>query len=223
MTFRHRAKSAFATATGIIIALTPGHAQSGAPWSDSAIVRRVNDHYNHLRSLRSRYTERYIGVGTNRTETGTLLLKKPGKMRWIYDRPPGKVFVLDGKFGWSYAPGDAQVQRVSAKRLDDLRSPLRLLLGHTQLQSELESLRVTGEKNGFRITGMPRGMGQRVKELSLEVDSSGQIQSIQIEEIDGSTTLFSFKDNEENVSFPTAEFDFTPPPGVTIVDGLPPA
>ena len=55
-------------------------------------------------------------------------------------QPVGKVFVLDGKFAWFYTPGDAQATRVPAKQLDDLRSPLRFLLGHTQLKKELDNL-----------------------------------------------------------------------------------
>ncbi len=99
-----------------------------------AILKRVDDHYNHLQSLRTQFTERYTGLGMDRTETGMLLLKKPGRMRWSYTTPVGKVFVLDGKYAWSYTPGDAQVQRLPAKQVDDLRSPLRFLLGHTQPQ-----------------------------------------------------------------------------------------
>src|SRR5579864_1332365 len=109
---------------------------------DGSIVRKVDDHYNHLTSLRARYTEHYAGMGMDRTETGTLLLRKPGRMRWTYDQPIGKVFVLDGKFAWFYTPGDSQAQRIPAKQLDDLRSPLRFLLGHTELAKELDSIAV---------------------------------------------------------------------------------
>ena len=48
---------------------------------NDAVVRRVDDHYNHLSSLRAHYTEHYSGMGMDRTEEGTLLLKKPGRMR----------------------------------------------------------------------------------------------------------------------------------------------
>ncbi len=80
-----------------------------------AIVRRVDDHYNHLASLRTAYTEHYAGMGMDRSESGTLLLKKPGRMRWSYAEPAGKVFVLDGKFGWFYTPGDPQAQQNSGE------------------------------------------------------------------------------------------------------------
>src|SRR5258708_4590211 len=140
---------------------------------NDALVRRVDDHYNHLSSLRAHYTERYSGMGMDRTEEGTLLLKKPGRMRWSYAAPVGKGFVLDGKFAWFYTPGDAQATRVPAKQLDDLRSPLRFLLGHTQLRKELENLTVTAEGSGYRISGVPKGMEQRVKLLSLGVTAEG--------------------------------------------------
>ena len=79
--------------------------------------------------MRAHYVEKYAGMGLTRTEAGMLLLKKPGKMRWSYEVPAGKVFVFDGKYAWFYSPGDSQAQRISAKQMDDLRTPLRFLLG----------------------------------------------------------------------------------------------
>lgn len=190
--------------------------------SNDAILRRVDDHYNRLSSLKARYSEQYSGMGMTKTETGTLVLKKPGRMRWSYDNPAGKVFVLDGKYAWFYTPGDAQAQRVPAKELDDLRSPLRFLLGHTQLKKELNDLAVTPEDTGFRITGVPKGMEQRVKLLTLDVTAAGVIEKMRIEEVGGAVTEFTFSNMEENVPVKTSDFVFTPPVGVTIVKGLPP-
>jgi outer membrane lipoprotein carrier protein len=187
-----------------------------------AVVRKVDDHYNHLNSLRAQYTERYSGMGMDRTEEGTLLLKKPGRMRWSYSSPVGKVFVLDGKFAWFYTPGDAQASRMPAKQLDDLRSPLRFLLGHTQLSKELDNLTVTPDGSGFRITGVPKGMEQRVKLLTLGVTATGEIERIRLEEMDGAVTEFVFSDIKENVPVKDGDFAFIPPPGVTVVEGPPP-
>jgi len=190
--------------------------------SNDAIVRKVDDHYNHLSSLRARYSEKYSGMGMTKTETGTLVLKKPGRMRWSYDNPVGKVFVLDGKYAWFYTPGDAQAQRVPAKELDDLRSPLRFLLGHTQLKKELNDLTVTPDGAGFRITGVPKGMEQRVKMLTLDVTAAGAIETMRLEEVGGAVTEFTFSNMEEDVPMKNSDFVFSPPAGVTIVKGLPP-
>jgi outer membrane lipoprotein carrier protein len=199
--------------------LVPAIARAQA---DPALIRRVDDHYNHLTSLRAHYSERYAGMGLDRTESGTLTLKKPGRMRWSYDSPSGKVFVLDGKFAWFYTPGDAQVTRAPAKQLDDLRSPLRFLLGHTQLAKELDQIATAPDGPNFRVTGIPKDMAQRVKLLTLAVNSEGVIQSMKIEEMDGAVTEFAFSSIEENVGVKSSDFIFTPPPGATIVEAQPP-
>src|SRR5579872_187833 len=75
-----------------------------------------------------------------RTESGTLWLKKPGKMRWEYRSPKEKLFVSDGKDAWFYVPDDKQARKQSAKKLEDIRSPLAFLLGKTKLEKELAGL-----------------------------------------------------------------------------------
>ena len=187
-----------------------------------SLIRRVDNHYNHLRTLSARYTEHYSGMGLDRTESGTLLLRKPGLMRWSYDTPTGKVFVLDGHFAWFYTPGDDQVSRTPAKQLDDLRSPLRLLLGHTQLAKELDQIAVTPSGANFKITGVPKNMAQRVRLLTLTVTPAGEILGMKIEETDGATTEFTFTQIEEGLPIPPAAFTFIPPPGLSIVDGQSP-
>jgi outer membrane lipoprotein carrier protein len=213
---------AFSVAGKVILLGLIGCASCVLAQESDALVRRVDDHYNHLSSLRAHYTERYLGMGMDRTEEGTLLLKKPGRMRWSYAAPVGKVFVLDGKFAWFYTPGDAQATRVPAKQLDDLRSPLRFLLGHTQLRKELENLTVAPDGAGYRISGVPKGMEQRVKLLSLGVTAAGAIERMRLEEVDGAVTEFVFSGMQENVPVKDSDFGFVPPAGVTVVQGLPP-
>src|ERR1700684_2484043 len=122
-------------------------AQQPSP-SAKDLAQRVDRHYNQLHSLKAGFTESYEGLGMQRTESGTLLLLKPGRMRWDYSPPAGKLFLLDGKYAWFYSQGDPQVQRIQAKQLDDLRSPLRFLLGHTELEKEMDTLTVAPAVGG---------------------------------------------------------------------------
>ncbi len=191
------------------------------------LAQKIDRHYNHLTSLRASYVEQYRGMGQQREEHGNLLLKKPGRMRWTY--ASGKLFVLDGKHAISFTPGDTQAQRIPAKQLDDLRSPLRLLLGHTELEKELDHLSFSAAPVGsVTLSGMPRystGPGeQRIQTIRVTADpATGTIQALEIVEIDGSTTDFRFSAQQENLPVPDSDFQFTPPAGVTVVDGLPPA
>ncbi len=70
-----------------------------------------------------------------------LWLKRPGKMLWDYREPQPKVFVTDGKWAWFYVPGERQARKAAVKKLDDLRSPLRYLLGKTKLERNLRGWR----------------------------------------------------------------------------------
>ncbi len=187
-----------------------------------SLALKIDSHYNHLKTLKADFSEHYRGMGMDRTETGTVMMKKPGRMRWSYNAPVGKLFVLDGKFAYSYTPGDSQAERTPAKRLDDMRSPLRLLLGHTQLEKELVNLRLMQTPQGFRLTGQPKYEQQGMQSLELDTSADGVIQSIRIEQMDGGSTEFHFTKMEENVPLPESEFTFNPPPGVILVDALPP-
>lgn len=191
--------------------------------SASDVAKRVDQHYNHLHSLKAGFTESYSGLGVERSESGTLLLAKPGRMRWDYNSPVGKVFVLDGKYAYFYTPGDPHVQRIKSKDLDDLRSPLQFLLGHTELQKELEHLSVKPAANGeLTLTGVPKGQENRIARVSITVTAGATITGIEIEETDGAITRFAFTDEKPNAPIPAAAFHFTPPAGVPVVDSAPP-
>jgi outer membrane lipoprotein carrier protein len=184
---------------------------------------RVDRHYDQLHSLKAAFTESYAGLGVQRTESGQLLLSKPGKMRWDYVSPPGKIFLLDGKYAWFYAPGDGQVQRIPAKELDDLRSPLRFLLGHTNLEKELNGLTLAPGGNGeFVLSGVPKGQENRVSKLSLTVTAAGIITGIEVKETDDATTKFTFADEQPDPAIAPKTFQFTPPAGVPVIDSPPP-
>jgi outer membrane lipoprotein carrier protein len=101
---------------------------------------------------------------------------------------------------------------------------MRLLLGHTKLEKELDSIALTPAPNGqFTLTGVPKGLEKRVQRLGLTVTAEGTITSIEIEETDGALTRFTFTGEEPNAPIPDGQFRFTPPQGVPVVDGLPPA
>ena len=218
MTISYRIR--FVAVVLVLFSFAPLAAQSPTPHD---LAQRIDSHYNQLHSLRAAFTETYNGLGVRRAESGTLTLLKPGRMRWDYASPAGKIFLLDGKFAWFYARGDSQVQRIPSRQLDDLRSPLRFLLGHTELEKELVNLRVAPAPNGqFTLTGQPKGQEKRVERLSLTVTADGTITAIEIEEIDGAITSFTFTGESDNPSIPASQFHFTPPAGIPVVDATAP-
>lgn len=190
-----------------------------------AVAQGVDEHYNHLRSLEAQFTEIYQGGGVQRSESGTLRLKKPGKMRWDYRSPEEKLFVSNGKDAWLYLPHQKQARRSALKNLDDLRSPLAFLLGKTKLEKELQGLSFapdvpTWKQGDSILRGVPRGMEDQVEQVLLEISPDYRIVRILIQGRDDSITEYRFSDQKEDVVLSDKQFEFTPPPGSETVDEL---
>ena len=188
-----------------------------------AIATAVDAHYNHLRTLEAEFTELYRGSGMERTESGTLWLKKPGKMRWEYRSPKEKLFVSDGKTAWFYVPEDRQARKSSAKKLEDLRSPLAFLLGKTKLERELRGLSLAPdveplESGDVVLRGVPKGLEDQISEIVLEVTPDKRIARLIMQEVDGASTEYRFSDQKEDVSIQDARFGFKPPAETEIVE-----
>ncbi|MGD0508836.1 MAG: outer membrane lipoprotein carrier protein LolA [Terriglobales bacterium] len=193
------------------------------------LARAVDDHYNHLRSLQSDFTEIYRGDGPERVESGTLWLKKPRKMRWEYRSPKEKLFISDGEAVWFYLPAERQLRKTEFRKLDDLRSPLAFLLGKTKLENELRGLSKVVDQaplgaGNTLLRGVPQGVvpqsvAGQLSEVQLEITPSNQIVRIILLEADGATTEFRFAGWKENSELSDSRFQFTPPPGVETVEG----
>jgi outer membrane lipoprotein carrier protein len=224
---RPAAQSPFVKNAIILLTLTlapavPAMQADSAP-DVHAIAQAVDNHYNHLQTLQAQFTETYRGAGMDRTESGTLLLKKPGKMRWEYRSPKEKVFLSDGQTAWFYVPGDQQARRTPVKKLDDLRSPLAFLLGKTKLEKELTGLSAAPDvapaaPGDIVLRGVPKALADRVSEIVLEVTPQHQIARIIIAEADGSETEYRLSEQEENRQISDQQFRFVPPPGTEVID-----
>jgi len=206
------------------MAVPDGHGQNIRPPDIQQLARAVDEHYNHLRSLESDFTEIYRGDGPERVESGTLWLKKPRKMRWEYRSPKEKLFVSDGQAVWFYLPAERQLRKTTLRKLDDLRSPLAFLLGKTKLENELQGLSKVVDQSPLGagntlLRGVPQRMAGQVAEVQLEIAPSNQIVRIVLMEADGAITEFRFAGWKENVKLGDSQFQFTPPPGVETVEG----
>ncbi|MBI2682412.1 MAG: outer membrane lipoprotein chaperone LolA [Acidobacteriales bacterium] len=204
-----------------LLASTFGWAQS-EPAAEK-IAQRVDRKYNQLQTIRMEFVETYSGGGRERTESGTLWLKQPGRMRWEYKQPREKLFVADGKNAFFYVPGERQARRAAIKKLDDVRSPLRFLLGKAKLSKEMNGLHIADTVTTLRpgnvvLAGVPKHMADRVQQVLIEVAPSNQIVRLVIEDVDGTVTEFRFSDIAENVMLKDGLFKFVPPKNVELVE-----
>ena len=211
------------SATAIVVIWLAAAINAAALPNVQAVARAIDSHYNRLQSLQADFTEIYQGGGIERTESGTMWLKKPGKMRWEYRSPEEKLFVGDGRDAWLYLPAEKQARKSSMRRLEDLRSPLAFLLGKSKLEKELEGLSFAPDVKAWQpgnsiLRGVPRGMEDRVRQVMLEVTPEHRIVRILVHGSDDSITEYRLNNQRENTEVPDSRFRFTAPPGAEIVE-----
>ena len=212
-------RSILAALASLLVALS----MQGQAANVAATARAVDEHYNHLKSFKGAFTEIYQAPGISRSESGSLWLKKPGQMRWEYHEPKEKLFLTDAQNAYFYVLGERQARKTSLKKIDDIRSPLRYLLGKTKLEKELEGLSLAPDITPIQpgdlvLRGVPKAMKDRISEVLLEISPAHQIDRIVIQGTDGTTTEFRFARMEENIPLPDSFFRFSPPPGVTTIE-----
>lgn len=112
----------------LLLAAMP-FAPASAPDAKLA-VRALESRYHHAATLKAAFYERYSdGNGGLSAESGTVYFSRPGRMRWEYESPEQKLFIVDGTNVWFYVPADRTASRAKVKDSSDWRTPLALLTG----------------------------------------------------------------------------------------------
>jgi outer membrane lipoprotein carrier protein len=197
-----------------------------------SVATALDAHYHNARTLQAVFLERYIEGGqTVRVESGTVFFSRPGRMRWEYESPQEKLFLVDGKNVWLYVPADRTATRQSVKESDDWRTPLALLTGRVHLDHLCGSLALmptaapsVGQSpvnGGYQLFCTPRISGHEAapfQDVILEVDSSFRLTRVLIRQPGAQETEFRFGDWRENMPLPEDKFRFLPPAGVAIIE-----
>lgn len=223
----------FAAATAIVT--TPANAQESRDTSASsrrtaqAVVRGIEARYNGARSLRATFLERYSEGGRLvRVESGTVLFSRPGRMRWEYESPEEKLFLVDGKNVWFYVPADRTASRADVKESADWQTPFAMLTRGARFARFCGSVELlpAGGAGGVAPTApgnyvvrcTPRSAEAGFREAFLEVDAGYTLARVVVRESGGVEIEFRFANWEQNVPIPEVLFHFAAPDGVAIVE-----
>jgi len=181
-------------------------------------LKGVEDRYNRTQTLQLSFTESYQQGARTRVEKGDLFLRKPGRMRWQYTAPAGKLFVSDGKFIYSYTPQDNRAEKMKLKETDDMRAPLAFLLGRLDFNKDFREFRARAEDGGVFITAIPKSDKLPYSEVSFLTTPDFAIRRLEVKNQDNSVLRFAFENEKKDPALQDSLFRFTPPPGVEYVD-----
>jgi outer membrane lipoprotein carrier protein len=183
------------------------------------LLHAIEQRYNKAQTLSLHFTESYIaGKRTKRTESGTLELRKPGRMRWNYDEPAGKLFLSDGKHLYMYKPETKQVEKTSLKDSEDLRAPLAFLLGKLNFYREFSGFESRTEGSDTWVTARSNSADLPYSEVEFLVTPDARIRRLRVINDDMSVLDFSFDQEVINPRLEASRFVFQLPPGAELVE-----
>ena len=192
----------------------------------SALVERIQKSYDGLKSLHASFDQELSdGLGGKpKKATGVLWLKKPGRMRWEYQKPEPKLMVADGQALWVYEPEDEQAFRTKLSTFQ-LPSAVTFLFGEGKLADEFEIARASDDEGkGLAGAGesvlklVPRKASTHYRYLLFVVDEkTAMVTGTVIFDQSGHRNRMSFRDVTRDAPAPDDKFKFTPPVGTRIL------
>jgi outer membrane lipoprotein carrier protein len=202
----------------LLAASFPG-AQSSEP--PDTLARRLQERYRNITDFRADFTQ-MARSGVLRTQSsgaGTVSVKKPGRMRWVYTSPEKKEVIFDGTNVFEYLPDDRLVYEDAAPSGDDAPTAMVFLSGRGDILRDFVPAHVDSPVAGtLALKLTPRQAERDYEYLVVAIDPrSLQIRALVTRDQLGGDSQITFSNLRENAGIPDRTFAFTPPRGVEVI------
>ena len=185
-----------------------------------SIIEGVQDFYAQAQDLRAQFSQSYYYKVYDRKQLseGTVYFKKPGKMRWDYQKPSKKVFVSDGELLWVYEPEENQAFKQSLAKAQ-LPVALSFMSGQGKLKEAFNAkLLKSPNEQSYLLELIPKAHEGDYKALRLTVNrQSYQVLASTVIDPVGNSNHLTFKNLKTNLGLPNSGFQFVPPKGLRII------
>ena len=192
--------------------------------SEQAIVNAIQENYQSVRTFQAEFEQKSFVNMINRTETakGNVQIKKPGKMKWVYNDPDPQVLISNQKNLWLYSLEDKQATKMPVESVYSSNTPALFLAGEGILTNIFNVTEVITGKNIYTVTLSPKEAKSDLNRLILRANKNNyQIIGVTVYDDLGNKTQIKFKNIRINEQIAESIFDFKVPAGVEIQDFTP--
>lgn len=212
--------------TLVAIALMPVAAAAQTSQSPDALARGLQQHYDRVRDFSAEFVQTYRGgvLRTSTEERGSVWIKKPGLMRWVYRSPEHKEFVSDGVSLYAYLPEDRQVRVEPVPKGDEASAGIMFLTGRGDVVKDFTASTADSPITGtVGLTLTPRRAEAGYTHLVVALDpQTFQIRALTTRDEQGGDSTIRFINLKENTGISDKTFVFDIPRGVDVIShGLP--
>lgn len=188
------------------------------------IALRVENSLRSYRSLQANFEQLYYSttVSIPLHEKGKVYFKKPDLMKWEYQDPEEKVFLIKDGFFWDYNKEEKQLIKYDLSQREQNSEVILLLSGRISLMDnysvELNPF-PTENKGSIQLKLTPRDEEYADTFLLLEVDEkTWLIQKLISFDWTGNKTEFRFSGIKTNNYLPNRTFELRIPSDVEIIE-----
>lgn len=185
----------------------------------------VQTFYDQTREVAADFFQTYVNKLYDRTDKsrGHVVFKKPGKMRWDYAKPNGKVIVAGSGKLLVYEPGEEPTDKGQVLEQNfaqaDLPQAMSFLLGTGKLSDDFAAKLLDSAREGFAngqvLELRPKKPNPHFERLLFYVESSaalrGLVRRIVIVDASGNRNRFDFSAFKFNAGTPESTFEWRPP------------
>jgi outer membrane lipoprotein carrier protein len=203
-----------------VLVFSPAQGQSPIP-SLNEIVAKVQGQYDAHGDFKADFVQESLlkSLGRKQVSEGAVFFKKPGKMRWNYQKPFKQEIVSDGKTLWSYRPEEKQVlvSPMSLAAQGKVPSTFLAGLGNLKLDFQVRWGKEPSPQDNYFLELTPNEFQGSLEKLFLLIDRENfRILQAKIQDVMGNTTQISFSKTQFDNRLPDSLFTFTPPKGVEV-------
>jgi outer membrane lipoprotein carrier protein len=204
---------------GLSILVAAPAAQERLP--ADAMARALQARYQGIRDFSADFVQTYRGgvLRTQTSERGSVVIKKPGRMRWTYTSPERKEFVSDGQKLYSYLPQDRQVVVATLPPDDQATTPALFLTGKGDISRDFTAAHADNPPAGTAVLKLtPRKSEPEYEYLLVTIDARTlQIRVLTTRDRQGGDSTLTFTNLKENTGISDKEFVFRVPRGVDVI------
>ena len=191
-------------------------AGSGASAGANA-VDQLRAFLTQTKTARGEFTQRVTARGKPAVaSSGRFAFERPGKFRWVYEKPYEQIIVADGQKLFLF---DRDLNQVTVKKIAGAlpASPASILFGTNDFERDFD-VRDDGARDGLDwILARPRAKDSPFETIQIGF-RDGLPAAMQLTDSFGQTSLLAFRGLERNPRVDAETFRFVPPKGADVLE-----
>ena len=192
-----------------------------APDDAAKTLAQVQKRYDGVRDLRASFVQTSFSpaLGKETEARGTVVVERPGKMRWEYAKPDGRVIVLDQSAIRIWSPQENQLQIASLAKSGVSPTALSFLMGQGSLTDSFDASPLREEGHTDRgLLLKPKGDGGFESLVLWLEPKTLQLRESVVVDLFGNRTRVRFDGISENAGVDAKSFELAAPAGAEVID-----